>query len=98
MKKYILLFCLLLVFPFLLVGCGKEEEENKELVSSEVINREISNDGKVDNLKVFEPRQHVFFVRFETINDYYLGEKILGTVPIKDGYEILDIENVKEDV
>jgi len=26
MKKYILLFCLLLVFPFLLVGCGKEEK------------------------------------------------------------------------
>ena len=80
-----------------LASCGSndrqiaEEDKNNYRVKHEQNSNAVEGDKKV-----FEPYQHLFYVRNSTSNVEYSEKVTGGSVNIPEGYTVLDIENFTE--
>jgi len=86
-----------------LTGCGEQTEKVEELTittppteeeifKENVATEQLSKEIKQGDSKVFEPYQHLFYVRFNSDTRY--SENITGgSIEIPTGYKVFEIEN-----
>ena len=79
----------------LLTACSVEKNEPEENISNDMIS-ELYQGVEVGDKQVFEPYEHLFYVRYHEME--YLEEttEIKGSIAIPEGYEILQIDQYRE--
>lgn len=88
-----------------LTGCGEQTENVEELTitappteeeifKENVVTEQLSEEIKQGDSKVFEPYQHLFYVRFNLDKLTGLPDDITGgSIEIPTGYKVFEIEN-----
>lgn len=101
-RKVISLVLTLAMSTGLMTGCGTvtnaDVAENTQSVVETIVNR-VDNFEELPEVRKYEPGEHVFMIRFNLLEElgYSSANSITSTsIPIPDGYEILDVENYNE--
>ena len=77
-----------------LTGCGEKEKNTKKITSS-IVKNELEMEVKEGDKKIFEPYEHLFFVRFTDEEEF--SEDVNGaSVVIPEGYQVFKVENFIE--
>ena len=97
LKKLMVYATMFTIGTTTLTGCG-EKEKNKtktKRITSSIVKNELEMEVKEGDKKIFEPYEHLFFVRFTDEEEF--SEDVNGaSVVIPEGYQVFKVENFIE--
>ena len=88
---------LCLALGITLSGCSTGGTVVENTKQKPVVEQVAMQEVQVPANKVYEPYEHVFYLRYDNLTEEKYSEKVYGgQIVIPEGYEILEIENFNE--
>ncbi len=79
----------------LLTACASQESKQEENTETGIVS-ELYQGVEIGDKQVFEPYEHLFYIRYRELEFLDDGTEIKGNIVIPDGYEVLQIEQYNE--
>ena len=95
LKKLMVYATMFTIGATTLTGCGEKEKNKTKRITSSIVKNELEMEVKEGDKKIFEPYEHLFFVRFTDEEEF--SEDVNGaSVVIPEGYQVFKVENFIE--